>query len=103
MQFHPNLMPFLPNQMFTGMAPNFPQSSPPLPPSKSSQNMSADDVATPTSQPPIEVLDNTDEEVQTGGRGCKARMPWNEDDDIHLVSGLLLFLIDDVFTVHSEG
>ena len=53
---------------------------------KNSQSASVDDVQTQTSHPQMEVLADTDEEPFAGATRCRARMMWNEDDDIRLVS-----------------
>ena len=49
-----------------------------------------DDVQTQTSHPQMKVLADTDEEPFAGATGRRARMMWNEDDDIRLVSFMSL-------------
>ena len=45
-----------------------------------------EDVQTLTSHPQMEVLADTYEEPVAGATARRARLMWNEDDDIHLVS-----------------
>ncbi len=58
-----------------------------------------EDVQTPTSHPQIEVLGDTDEEPVAGATARRARLMWNEDDDIRLVSLISLSAYNHV-SVH---